>query len=187
MAVELKRRRFTVEEYYQMARAGILGEDDRVELLEGEIVEMSPIGHRHALCVKRLTRAFYRLFADVAVISVQDPVHLGEYSDPQLDLVLARLPDDLYAEQHPTPHDIFLLVEVAASSAEPDRRVKVPLYARHSVREVWLADLEQQTITAYLDPAPEGYRSVRVYRRGEKLAPSTFPDRSLAVADLLPE
>ncbi len=186
MALELKRRRFTVEEYHWMARVGILGEDDRVELIDGEIVEMTPIGHRHAVCVKQLNRAFSHLFDDVAVISVQDPVHLSEYSEPEPDLALVTPPADSYLSSHPRPRDILLIVEVAQSSASPDRRVKVPLYAHCSIPEVWLVDLEQETITVYRDPAPGGYRTAQVVRRGEQLAPSAFPDRPLAVDELLP-
>ena len=187
MALDLKRRRFTVTEYHQMAQAGILGEDDRVELIDGEIVEMTPIGCLHAACVNRLNRRFSRTFGDVALVSVQNPVRLGEDSEPEPDLALLRPRADFYASGHPGPEDIFLLVEVADSSSDPDRRVKVPLYARAGIPEAWLADLEQQTITAYADPTPDGYRSVRVFRRGEVVAPGVFPDRALAVADLLPE
>ncbi len=186
MAVELKRRRFTVAEYHQMAEAGILGEDDRIELVEGEIVEMTPIGHRHAACVKRITRAFYRVFDDVATISVQDPVHLSEYTEPEPDVALLNPPADSYLTGHPGPADVLLIVEVAQTSSEPDRRVKVPLYARAGIPEVWLVDLEQDTITLYRDPAPTGYRTAQVVRRDERLAPAALPDRPLAASDLLP-
>ncbi len=187
MALDLKRRRFTVTEYHQMAQAGILGEDDRVELIDGEIVEMTPIGARHAECVDRLTDLFFRAFGGAARVRVQNPVRLGERSEPQPDIALVRRKPGFYASGHPGPEDVFLLVEVADSSSDPDRRVKVPLYALAGIPEAWLVDLEQQTITAYADPTPDGYRSVRVFRRGEEVAPGVFPDRALAVADLLPE
>lgn len=187
MAIDLKKRRFTVTEYHQMAQAGILGEDDRVELIEGEIVEMTPIGARHASCVARLDHYLGRELGDAAVTWPQNPVRLGEHSEPEPDLALLRPRADFYASGHPGPEDIFLLVEVADSSADPDRRVKVPLYARSGVPEVWLADLQQQTITIYRDPTPEGYRTVRVVRRGEGLTPGAFPDCALAVADILPD
>ncbi len=187
MALDLKRRRFTTDEYHQMARAGILGEDDRVELIEGEIVEMTPIGARHAECVDRLTDLFSRAFSDAARLRVQNPVRLGENSEPQPDIVLARRKSGFYASDHPTPEDILLLVEVADSSADPDRRVKVPLYVRSGIVEVWLVDLEQDTITIYRDPTPDGYHSARVARRGDEVAPITFPDRAIAIADILPD
>lgn len=187
MALELKRRRFTVDEYHQMAQAGILGEDDRLELIDGEIVEMTPIGARHASCVKRLADFFFRNFRDLAVVSVQDPIRLSERSELQPDLALLHQKPDFYASRLPMPADVFLLVEVASSSVDPDRKVKVPLYARSGILEVWLVDLEQQTITAYLDPTPDGYRTAQVFRRGESLTPSAFPDRPIAVSDILPE
>lgn len=185
MALHLPRRRFTVAEYYQMAQAGILGEDDRVELIEGEIVEMPPIGDRHAGCVNRLNERFVRVFADVAVVAVQNPVRLGEYSEPQPDLALLRRRADFYASGHPAPPDVSLLVEVADASAELDRRVKIPLYARSGIPEAWLIDLQQETLTVYCDPTPDGYRTAQVLHRGDSIAPSAFPDRALAVADLL--
>ena len=186
MALDLKRRRFTVAEYYQMALAGILGEDDRVELIDGEIVEMTPIGARHAECVDRLTEFFFRAFGGAARLRVQNPVRLGEHSEPKPDVALVHRRAGLYGSGHPTPEDILLLVEVADSSADPDRRVKVPLYARSGIQEVWLVDLEQETITIYRDPAPDGYRSARVARRGDELAPISFPDLVLKAADLIP-
>lgn len=187
MALDLKRRRFTVQEYHQMAQAGILGEDDRVELIEGEIVEMTPIGRRHASCVARLVHRFGRELRDAAVIWPQNPVRLGEDSEPEPDLALLRPRADFYASGHPGPEDVLLLVEVADSSADPDRRVKVPLYARSGIQEVWLVDLEQETVTIYRDPAPDGYRTAQVVRRGDELAPAAFPHVTLKAADLIPE
>ncbi len=187
MALDLKKRRFTVAEYHKMARAGILGEDDRVELIEGEIVEMTPIGHRHALCVSLMNEVFVVGFRDVAMVWTQNPLRLGKRSEPQPDLVLLRRRPDLYASGRPAIVDVLLLIEVSDTTAGSDRRVKVPLYARSGIPEVWLVDLEQETITVYLDPAPNGYRTARVVRRGESLAPGAFPDRPLAVADLLPD
>ena len=185
MALHLTKRRFTVSEYHQMAQAGILGEDDRVELIDGEVTEMTPIGRRHAATVKRLTRIFVVTFGDDAIVGVQDPVVLSEYTEPQPDLALLRPRPDYYASGHPTPEDIFLLVEVAETSADLDRRVKVPRYARSGIPEVWLVDLEQETVTIYHDPTSEGYRAARVVRRGDQLAPAAFPDRPMAVADIL--
>ena len=185
MALHLTRRRFAVSEYHQMAQAGILGEDDRVELIDGEVTEMTPIGRRHAACVDRMSKLFERTFGDDAQVRVQNPVVLGEYTEPQPDLALLRPRADFYASGHPTQDDIFLLVEVAETSAEPDRRVKVPLYARSGVQEFWLVDLDGDTVTVYQDPTPSGYGTVRVVRRGEELAPVAFLNRPLAAAAIL--
>ena len=185
MALQLTRRRFAVSEYHQMAQAGILGEDDRVELIDGEVTQMTPIGRRHAAGVIRMTNLFAKTFGDDALVSAQNPVVLGEYSEPQPDLALLRPRADFYASGLPTPDDILLLVEVAETSADLDRRVKAPLYARSGVQEFWLVDLEGDTVTVYRDPAPSGYGAVRVVGRSEELAPSAFPNRSLAAAAIL--
>jgi Uma2 family endonuclease len=185
MAVHLTRRRFTVSEYHQMAEAGILGEDDRVELIDGEVTEMTPIGPRHSACVARLTKHLNRIFGDDAVVWPQNPVDVNEYSEPQPDIVLLRPRPDFYASSHPTSGDVFLIVEVADPSFESDRRIKVPLYARSGILEVWLVDVNQETVTVYREPVPDGYATVRVARRSEPLALAAFPDRALEVADIL--
>ncbi len=187
MALELKRRRFTVEEYHWIARVGILREDDRVELIDGEVLEMTPIGRRHASCIARLDHILGHELGDAAVIWPRNPIRLSDYSEPQPDLTLLRPRPDFYSTVEPSPSDVLLLIEVSDTTVEYDRRVKVPLYARHSVPEVWLVDLEQDTITVYRDPNADGYRTVRVVRRGEAVAPSAFPDRPLAVSDILPD
>ncbi len=133
MAAQLLRRRFTVHEYHQMGQAGILGEDDRLELLEGEIVEMAPIGSRHQAVVDRLTRLFSNRLGDAAVVRVQGPVRLGEETEPQPDLLLLAPRADFYASAHPGPDDVLLLVEVSDSSTEYDREMKLPLYARYGI------------------------------------------------------
>jgi Uma2 family endonuclease len=185
MAVLLARRRFTVDEYYRMAEAGILTEDDRVELIEGEIVEMPPIGRRHAACVDGIAELFFRNFVDVARTRNQNPVRLSEYNEPEPDVALLRRRPDFYSSGHPTPEDVLLLVEVADTSLVMDRRVKMPLYARSGIPETWLVDLDAEAIFVHRDPSPDGYRTVQAVRPGETLAPLAFPDRPLAAADIL--
>lgn len=185
MTVALTKRRFTADEYHQMADAGILTEDDRVELIDGEIVQMVPIGSHHGGGVNRVNRIFSHQFANSAVVSVQNPVRLNDFAEPQPDVALLRLRDDLYTLSHPTPGDVLLIVEVADTSVDTGRQVKVPLYARSGIPEVWLVDLNSATVTEYSDPTPGGCRSARVLRAGEHVAPLTFPDRGLAVAELL--
>ena len=185
MAVQLLRRRFTADEYQRMGQVGILGEDDRLELIEGEIVEMVPIGSRHQAAVDRLTRLFSGLVADVAMIRVQGPVRLGGDSEPQPDVTVLSLSNDFYASAHPGPADVLLLVEVSDSSTEYDREVKVPLYARYGIAEVWLVGLETETLEVYRSPAAQGYQDVFQSVRGQGLSPEFFPGLELAVDDIL--
>ena len=185
MAVQLTRRRFTADEYHWMARVGILGKDDRVELIDGEIVEMAPIGPGHVGSLIALNERFVHEFGDVAQVSVQSSIHLDQYDEPQPDLVLVRRRADFYRSALPTPEDIFLIVEVADTTLTVDRRVKLPLYARAGIAETWLVDLPHDVLHVHREPMADGYRVTRTARRGERIAPLAFPDREIAVADLV--
>lgn len=186
MAEPLKRL-FTRDEYYAMAEAGILGPEDRVELIEGEIYRMAPIGNPHAGCVNRLVGGFASLIADRrAVLSPQNPVNLTDISEPQPDVTLLRPRTDFYGDGHPTPEDVLLLVEVADSSIGFDRHTKIPLYARCGIPEAWLVDLKKATLEVHRDPTPGGYRKVQRLRRGDRIAPLAFPDFEIAVESILP-
>jgi Uma2 family endonuclease len=185
MAVQLTRRKFTVDEYDWMARVGILTEDERVELIDGEIVEMAPIDPEHADRVDLLAKSFFDRFGDLARVRVQNPLHLDEYEQPQPDLALVRRPTGSYRHAHPRPDDVLLVVEVADTSLALHRRVKLPLYARAGIPEVWLVDLQHELVHVYQEPTGDGYRVTRTARRGERVAPAAFPDRDLAVNDLL--
>jgi Uma2 family endonuclease len=176
---------FTVSEYHAMAEAGILKEDDRVELIEGVIWRMPPIGSSHAGGVNRLNALFTSLLGRRAVVSVQNPAFLSDFSEPQPDLLILRFRDDFYAGEHPRPEDVFLLIEVADSSLDFDRRIKAGLYARHLIPEFWLRDLRNETLVVHRDPAPQGYRDVKTLRRGESLSPLAFPDLVIEVSALL--
>jgi len=167
-----------------MVQAGILSEDERVELIEGEIVEMVPIWSRHAACVGRLT-ALFSARQTGGIVWVQNPIRLGERSEPQPDLALLRPRGDFYASGYPGPQDVPLIVEVAETSADADREVKVPLYARAGIPQVWLVDLEGEVIEVYRQPSAEGYRDVRQARRGEALSVDAFPDLALAAEAIL--
>jgi Uma2 family endonuclease len=185
MSMQLLKRRFTVDEYHRMAEVGILSEDDRVELIDGEIVEMVPIGSRHAASVDRLTKVFTNLVGDQAIVRVQNLIRLGGHSEPQPDIALLRPRADFYASAHPGPEDVLLVVEVAETSADTDRAVKLLLYARAGVLEAWLVDLSGEIIEAYRHPSPDGYRSVQHVTRGQTLSAQTFPDLSLPVDGIL--
>jgi Uma2 family endonuclease len=168
-----------------MAVAGILTEDDRVELIEGEIVEMPPIGSRHAACVKRLNRLFSSRVGDLAVVLVQDPIRLSDVAEPEPDLALLEPRADFYAAAHPGPAEVLLVVEVADTSVGYDRSVKIPLYARAGIRELWLVDLERERIEVLRQPAAGGYRSVRTYRRGAQLTVEALPGPEFPVDTIL--
>jgi Uma2 family endonuclease len=169
-----------------MVEAGILHEDDRVELLHGEIVDMPPIGPGHASGVKRLLNGFLPLqLQGKVIISVQDPIQLGGHSEPQPDLALLKPRPDFYAQGHPTPQEVLLVVEVMESSAGYDREVKLPLYARFGIPETWLVDAERELLEVYREPSPEGYRQVHTRGRGERLSPEAFPQFSLTVDEVL--
>ncbi len=168
-----------------MVDAGILHEDSPVELIEGEILEMSPIGRRHRAGVDRLTLLFVAGLGDAAIVRVQSSVSLGDRAEPEPDVVLLRPRADFYADADETPDDILLVVEVADSSLAYDRRTKAPLYARHGIPELWIVDLNRDWITRYVDPTPDGYAKTRVFRRGESLSPLAFPALTLTVDEVL--
>ncbi|MCO5169189.1 MAG: Uma2 family endonuclease [Planctomycetes bacterium] len=181
----VRRHRFTVDDYHRMAAAGVLHEDDRVELIEGEVVVMSPISNRHAACVDRLTELLVHALARRAIVRVQNPLRLDRYSEPQPDLVVARRRDDFYAADGPGPGDALLAIEVGDSSVKFDRLVKAPLYARSGVQEVWLVDLGAEEVSVCREPAAGAYQDVQVRRRGEALALAALPDVVVQVVDIL--
>lgn len=175
---------FTVESYQRLAELGVLRDDDRVELIAGQVVEMSPIGDRHASCVRRLIGLFSRHALDVAVIDAQNPVVLGRHDAPQPDVVLLRPRADGYPT-HPRSPDILLVIEVADTTLAYDRDVKIPLYARAGVPEAWLVDLTADRIAAYREPRAGTYARVHSAARGDVLTPLLLADVTLAVTDLL--
>lgn len=180
---EVTRRRFTVHEYHQMAEAGILHEDDRVELIDGEIVEMGPIGGRHALCVSLLNRLLVRGVGDRAIVSPQNPVRLDEHHEPQPDLAVVR--DRAYGRSLPTPGDTLLLIEVSDTTLSYDRNFKLPIYARAGIPEVWIVDINGQRVERHSDPSGDSYRHTELARKGETLASTMLPGLTLRVDDVL--
>ena len=171
-----------------MGKAGILAPEDRVELLEGEVIVMSPIGNRHAACVGRLTNGFAQSgdLAGRALIWVQSPLAESNLSGPQPDLMLLIPRDDHYDYGHPRAADVLLLVEVADSSLDYDMNTKVPFYARAGIREVWTVDLEHNRVEVHSEPSRWRYGAVRRYVPGDALAPSALPDVKLEVAGIIP-
>ena len=184
MALELPRYRFTIAEYEQMGTAGIFDEDDRVELLDGDIIPMSPIGSVHASVVNRLTRILARLAGDSAIVQVQGPLRLAEHWEPQPDLVVLRARPDFYRDNLPSGDDVLLVVEVADSTARQDRW-KLQAYASTGIPEAWLVDLQADVVVSHSEPAGESYQLIQPVRRGESLTPRAFPNASIQVADVL--
>lgn len=168
-----------------MAETGILSEDSPVELIEGEILEMSPIGRRHKACVDRCNRIFTQSVGDAAIVRVQSSVVLGERTEPEPDLALLRWRADFYADADETPEDVLLIVEVADSSEVYDLQTKAPLYARYGIPELWIASLNRDQVIILRDPTPRGYATTRVARRGEFISPLAFPELKIAVDAIL--
>lgn len=175
------RRRFTVAEYYAMAEIGILAENDRVELLEGDLIVMPPIGDWHAACVDRLNYALLPRLQGRAVVRVQGPTRLNYRSEPQPDVMLLRWRDDFYRGGHPGPDDVLLLIEVADTSVDYDRGAKLSAYARAGIPEVWIVTRENRRIEAYTEPESGAYATVRHTGPGASIAPEAFPDVILEV------
>lgn len=184
MSVQLLRRKFTVEQYHKMVDSGILKEDDRVELIRGEIIEMSPIGTKHSACVARLTRLFTVLLGTRAIVWAQNPIVLQNHSEPQPDVTLLKPRDDFYESAHPQPEDIYLLIEVADTTVKYDKEVKIPLYAEDGIIEVWLVDINEETVELYREPAANGYQNLRKFVVGENLSIGVFSDVNINVKEI---
>lgn len=170
-----QRHRLTVRDYQRMGEAGIFHEDERTELIEGEIVDMAPIGAGHASSVKRLANILKLAVGDGAIVSVQDPIVLGKHSAPQPDIALLRPRADYYATAHPQAEDVLLIIEVADSSLAYDRDIKLPLYAQHGIPEVWLVDLTARQLTIHQQPAAAGYLNSFIPATLTTLAVSLLP------------
>jgi Uma2 family endonuclease len=185
MSVQMQRRLFTVQEYHLMSEAGIFSDRDRVELIEGEIVQMAAIGTRHASCVNRLARRFSLIPEDLATFAIQNPIQLTELTEPQPDVVLLQPRADYYATAHPVPSEVLLLVEVADSTVDNDRYIKVPIYARSLIQEIWLVDLVENCLEVYRQPSPNGYSLMLKFWRGQQVAPLAFPEFEVNVDFIL--
>ena len=179
------RYRFTAEKYHQLAAVGVLCENERVELLDGVIIDMQPIGPSHAACVRRLTHCFEQANRDRWVTGVQNPVCIGGYDEPQPDLLLLQPRPDFYTSKHPEPADVFLLVEVSDSTLLIDREDKLPIYAHAGIAEVWIVNLPERVVEVYASPVNGAYAQTRRVLPGGALAPAAFPDAEIDTAALL--
>jgi Uma2 family endonuclease len=176
MTAQLLTHKFTTQQYHLMHEAGVFAEGDRLELINGEITKMSPIGRKHAACINRLVRSFTKKLGAQIVLSVQNSIRMDDNSQPQPDLAILKLRNDFYEEGLPTPSDILLIIEVSDSTITYDRDVKMPLYAAAGIPEMWLFDVNKKAIEGYSLPSPSGYKQMRRYEANDTLEMITFPD-----------
>ena len=165
-----------------MGDTGLFSQDDRVELVEGEIIDMAPVGSRHAACVDRLTRLLVIGLGERAIVRVQNPVRMGDLSEPQPDIAVLAPRSDFYAGAHPGPAEVLLVVEVADTSIGWDRGVKVPMYGRAGVAETWVVDVNAEAVDVWTQPGPDGYAETRRAARGGDL---TAVGATVSVDDIL--
>ena len=175
MSVNLAKHHFTVSEYERMGETGIFAPDARLELIEGQIIEMSPTGSRHAACVKLLSRILNRMVGDEIIVSTQDPIRLSDFSEPQPDVSLLKYRADFYRSAHPRPEDVLLVIEVAETTVQFDRRVKMPLYARAGIAEALLFNLPEDQVEYFARPEMGAYQDDNILSRGEKFESTIVP------------
>lgn len=175
MTVALTRHHFTVDDYARIREAGILTEDDRVELLDGEIYVLSPIGPLHVGIVNKLNRILTRLVGDAGIISIQNPIRLSDYSEPQPDIALLSPRDDFYTSGLATPNDVLLVIEIADTSIDYDRDEKLPRYARAQIGEVWIVDVNRLVVEQYTQPLQGQYTQLHKVLLGNRVTATTIP------------
>lgn len=178
-------RRISVEDYEKMVEHGIFNEDDRIELWEGVLITMSPKGSRHANAIRRIDRIIEKMLGEKVVFSAQDPIRLDDFSEPEPDVALLAPPIENYDESHPTPKDIYLLMEIAETSVEKDRQ-KAFNYARNGICQYLLLNLNTNEIEDYREPSADGYRFKRTHDKTVSFNLVAFPEVEIKVADLLP-
>jgi Uma2 family endonuclease len=185
MAAAVHPRHFTVDEYYAMGEAGVFAPHERIELLDGEILTMPPIGPRQTGSANRLNALLHRTFSPRAIVQPQNPVRLSNDSEPEPDIALLRPRDDFYSARHAVPGDVYALIEVSDSSLPYDRGRKLRAYARSGIAEYWIVNLREDCIEVYRRPSADGYDEQRIARRGESIAFEAFPDEPLPIEDIL--
>jgi Uma2 family endonuclease len=182
----LPRHKLSIEDFHQMSRAGILREDSRVELIEGELIDMAPIGSRHASVVSTLSMLFARQVGELVIVSTQNRLSLPPDNEPQPDIAILKPSLDRYRNALPAAEDVLLLIEVADTSVEYDREIKLPLYARHSIPEVWFIDLNRGVLEIHLEPTNKGYRKLLTPDNRETIAPTLVEEVRLALSEIWP-
>ena len=184
MAIQLQHKLFTVDDLDQMLESGVLTEDDNVELLNGELVTMSPVGSRHAACVKRLNHFFSQTIGDKAIVSVQDPIQIRPNSQPEPDIAILRVRHDFYMDAHPEAADVLLLIEVSDSSLDYDKEIKLGIYGRGGVPEVWIINLQDEQVDSYRGPFNGGYRLRERFLLGENIKADLLPKLEVNISQV---
>jgi Uma2 family endonuclease len=185
MAITVNTRKFTVDEYHLMFNAGVLTERDRTELIAGEIINMSPIGFKHASCVARLGQLFTLKLLDLAVVFSQNPVKLNNNSEPQPDLAILKYRADFYNQQLPQKEDVLLIIEVADSTLQFDQNIKIPLYENAQIPEVWIIDLNNNILEIYRDLREGKYQEIRKITTKENISMIALPEIILSSTEIL--
>ncbi|MCA2514180.1 Uma2 family endonuclease [Microcystis sp. M59BS1] len=185
MSLSLITRKFTVEEYEKMATQGIIKPDEKVELIRGEIIKMSPMGTRHAAGIDRLIQLFYQKLGQKIILRVQNPIRLNNNSQPEPDLSLLIPRSDFYVAAHPCPQDIDLIIEVSDCTIDYDHYNKSPRYAEANIQEVWIINLKEECLEVYRHPLNGSYQAMQKYYRGESVFIESFPDIKFTIAEIL--
>lgn len=185
MTSQLNKKLITVEEYHRMGEVGILSDQEKVELIHGEILYMSPIGSRHSAVVDRISNYLIRHLPDQTIVRVQGPVRLNKHSEPEPDILLLKPVKDFYAPNHPLASDVLLLIEVADSSLSYDRDFKLPLYANSQIEEYWIVDLAANQVEVYRSPANSIYKNRKILTPEDGIAPLAFPEHTIEVRNLI--
>jgi Uma2 family endonuclease len=185
MEIEVTKKLFTVHDLRQMEQAGILHEDERIELIDGEIVQMSPVGRRHTVCVNRANTLFVRALDHRALLSPQNPLRLSDWTMPMPDIVAFKYRDDFYAQKEPTHEDVFFVLEVSDSSLSYDLKVKLSRYASAGIPEYWIADVQNDILRVHRSPTANTYAVALTLGPGEHVSPDAFPDIRFRVEEIL--
>lgn len=176
--------RFTVKDFHKLAETGILQETNKIELITGELINMSPIGSAHAGTVDKIVALLVRKINDKAIVRCQNPLILDDYSEPEPDIALVKFSKNFYTDNHPLPQDVLLVIEIADTSIRYDREIKIPLYAKANIPEVWLIDLNQKQLEVYTQPYEQGYRTIHLPHLTEKITARLLPEIELTVSEL---
>ena len=182
----VKLRLWTVEEYHKIAEAGIFDGDGRVELLEGKIIWMSPIGTAHRSAVGRTNKLLQKLLSDKAWVSIQDPIQLDDYSEPEPDIAVVQIDPLDYADHHPTPDEVYLVIEVADTTFKKDCETKGKAYAAAGIIDYWVLDVINRQLHVFREPSENGYQSIVVLGEDESISPLNFPDLRIDILAILP-